>query len=90
VFDRLLAAELNAKGHSVKLVLDKMQTGAEVPWTESAVHDLLWKRMQKGMTGKESSTELDTVEPSDVHQTLMHWLIENLEEIDYIDFPSSR
>lgn len=90
VFDRLLAAELNAKGYTVKLVLDKMKTGTEVPWTESAVHELLWKRMQKGLTGKESSTELDTIQPSDIHQTLMNWCVENLEGIDYVDWPSSR
>ena len=90
VFDRLLAAELNAKGYTVKVVLDKMRTGAEVPWTESAAHELLWKVMQKGLTGKESSTELDTVQPSDIHQALMHWISENLPEVDYIDFPSNR
>ena len=89
VFDRLLADELNARGYTVKLVLDKMRTGAEVPWTPSATHELLWKTMQKGLTGNESSTQLDTVQPSDIHQALMHWLAENLE-IDYIDFPSYR
>jgi len=90
VFDRLLAAELNAKGYTVKFVLDKMRTGAEVPWSESAVHELLWKVMQKGLTGKESSTELDTIQPSDIHQALMHWMGENLPEVDYIDWPSNR
>ena len=90
VFDRLLADELNAKGYTVKLVLDKMKTGAEVPWTPSSVHELLWKVMQKGLTGKASSTELDTVQPSDIHQALMHWINENLEEVDYIDWPSNR
>jgi hypothetical protein len=90
VFDRLLADELNAKGHTVKLVLEKMKTGADVPWTPSSAHDLLWKPMQKAMTGKESSTELDTTQPSDIHKTLMFWLVENLEDVDYIDFPSAR
>jgi hypothetical protein len=90
VFDKLLADELNAKGYTVKLVLDKMKTGAEVPWTPSSTHELLWKVMQKALTGKESSTELDTVQPSDIHQTLMHWINENLPEVDYIDFPNRR
>ena len=96
VFDRLLAAELNSKGYTVKLVLDKMKTGAEVPWTESSVHELLWKRMQLGMTGEESSKDLNTVQPSDIHKTLMWWLVENLgneddeECIDYVDWPSNR
>jgi len=89
VFDRLLADELNAKGYTVKLVLDRMKTGAEVEWTPSSVHELLWKVMQKGVTGQASSTELDTVQPSDIHKTLMAWMVEHME-IDYIDWPSNR
>lgn len=90
VFDRLLSEELNAKGYTVKLVLDKMKTGTEVEWTPSAVHELLWKRMQKGLTGNVSSTELDTVQPSDIHKTLMKWMVDNMEEIEYIDWPSQK
>jgi len=89
VFDRLLADELNAKGHTVKFVLDKMKTGSDLEWTPTAVHDLIWLTMQKAITGKESSTELDTLQPSYIHKTLMAWMVENME-IDYIDWPSMR
>ena len=90
VFCRELADELNAKGHTVKLVLEAMRKGADIPWTQAAVKELLWKVMQKALVDKKSTTELDTKEPSDIHQSLMHWITENLEGVDYIDFPSQR
>lgn len=90
VFCRELAAELNAKGHSAKMVFEIMREGADIPWTQSAVKDLLWKPIQKALVNKDSTTELDTSEPSDIHQALMHWVTENLEGVDYLDFPSQR
>lgn len=98
VFCRELAAELNGKGQYMRLVLEKMKKGGEVPWTQAAVKEI-WKTMQEAIVGTKSTTELTTDQVSDIHQTLMNWLIKHLEvvdekgnrsSIDYIDFPSQR
>jgi len=87
---QLIADELNAKGYTVKFVVDKMKTNAEVPWCGASVKEVLWRPIQKALTGNQSTTEISTVEPTDIHQALMHWLVEHLEGVEYIDFPSAR
>jgi len=98
VFSRELASELNSKGQYMQIVLEKMKTGSEVQWTQAACKEL-WKTMQKAIVGTTSTTELTPAQVSDIHQTLMNWLINHLEvvddngnksSIDYIDFPSNR
>lgn len=89
VFFTLLAEELNNKGCDVKVVVDQMKKGANVPWTKDSVKDILWRPFQKAMARVSSTTELDKMLPGDIHQALMENLMEKLPVIDYVEFPSN-
>ena len=67
MYFRLLAKALADAGLDAKKTL---KPGIDIPWTPEMVKDLLWEPIQKAMTGKESTTELDTVEPSQIHAVL--------------------
>ena len=64
---RLLAKALADAGLDARKV---MKPEIAIPFTPEMVKDLLWDKIQKAMTGKESTTELDTVEPSQIHAVL--------------------
>lgn len=51
----------------------------DVPWSKDTVKELLWDDLQKAMYMKDSSTELDTKEPGEVHKVLDIWTLENLD-----------
>jgi hypothetical protein len=87
LFFTMLADELNNKGCDVKVVVDKMKKGANVPWTKDSVKDILWRPFQRAMARVESTTELDKMLPGDIHQALMESLMEKLPVIDYVEFP---
>ena len=89
VFCRELAAELNAKGYDQKITLSKLRNVKEIPWTQASAKEL-WRAIQREVAHVESTTELDTTAPSDVHTALMWMLHEAGVEIDYIEFPSLR
>lgn len=63
----LLAKALADAGLDAKKTL---KPEVSIPWTPEMCKDLLWRPIQKAMTGKESTTELDTVEPSQIHAVL--------------------
>jgi hypothetical protein len=90
-FCQLLADELNAKGHGMKFVLESLGREQDIPWTMPAVKEHLWKPVQKAIAGKESTTELNTIDPTPIHQSLMHVLNQAIDGgVDYIDWPSLR
>ena len=70
VFCRGLAKTFNDAGMDQRKVYAEWKEGIEVPWTEEAVKKEIWTRFQKILCQKESTTELDTVEPSAIHQFL--------------------
>lgn len=72
-----VALGLNAAGLEQRAVMSKMREGFDVPWTKDTAKENLYKPIMEAMTGKRSSTELDTVEPSLVCDTLGRWLSEN-------------
>lgn len=39
----------------------------ETPWTKGLVKELIWRPVQKAMTGEESTTQMNTVDPSEIH-----------------------
>ena len=63
----MLAETLNAAGLDAKKTL---KPEVEIPWTPAMIKDLLWRPIQEAMTGKESTTELNTVEPSEIYAVL--------------------
>ncbi|HKZ40645.1 MAG TPA: hypothetical protein VJ044_06760, partial [Candidatus Hodarchaeales archaeon] len=46
----------------------------EIPWNKERVKEFLWRPIQQAMTDKESTTELNTVEPSEIHAVLSRHL----------------
>lgn len=63
----LLAKALADAGLDAKKTL---KPEVSIPWTPEMCKDLLWRPIQIAMTGKHSTTELDTVEPSQIHAVL--------------------
>lgn len=63
----LLAKALADAGLDARKV---MKPEIAIPFTPEMVKNLLWRPIQKAMTGKESTTELDTAEPSQIHAVL--------------------
>jgi hypothetical protein len=50
--------------------------GFALPWSEYTVMEYLWRQVQVAMTGKESSTKLDTKEVGQVYEVLARKLAE--------------
>lgn len=69
----LLADELNNAGLSMTKVL---KPGVDIDWTPEACKTYLWKPVQKVMYQKESTTELDTKEVSQIYETLNRHIAE--------------
>jgi len=64
----LLAEALNDAGFETKAVLAVKEV--DVPWNKELVKELLWRPIQKTMTGQESTTKISRVEPSDIYMVL--------------------
>lgn len=71
VFCDQLATVLNDAGMDMKRTL---RAEAEIPWTQKSVKDYLWRPVQEAMTGKVSTTELSTVDPTAIHEALARHL----------------
>ena len=87
LFCKKLADELNGKGYYMQLVLKPTY---ELRWDTKTVKEHLFKPIQKALLNKESTTELNTSEVTEVHEQLMMALQDKLPELDFIDFPSQE
>lgn len=75
LFCQQLADVLNDAGYDMKRTL---KHDVEIPWTMENVKNHLWRPIQTALTEKESTTDLDTVEPSQIHQVLSRHLASKL------------
>ena len=73
LFFTKLADELNDNGLDMKKVL---KPEIDIPWTKQSVHDQIWLPVQKAMTGEESTTEMNTVDPSEIYEVINRHLAE--------------
>lgn len=71
LFCEWLAKTLNDAGFDMRRTLKQ---DAEIPWTQAAVKDHLWRPIQTAMTEKKSTTEITTVEPTAIHEVLSRHL----------------
>lgn len=85
VYFGLLADELNNAGLDMKKVL---KPSVDIPWTPFSVKDHLWRPIQQAMEGKESTTELTTVDIQDVYLVLSRHISEKFGV--NVDWPSKR
>lgn len=67
VYCPLLADDLNAAGLEVQQTLTKP---LEIPWNAHLVKELIWRPVQRAMTGKESTTELTTDEIDKIYRVI--------------------
>lgn len=66
---------LNDAGLDMRAVLKQ---DVELPWTVENAKEYLWRPIQEALTGKRSTTEITTVEPTVIHETLARHLGEKL------------
>ena len=82
----LLAEALNDAGYEMKAVLAVKEV--DVPWTKESVKEVLFRPIMSAMTEKGSTTELGTVEVSEVWDVLNRHLGENFGVT--VPFPSDE
>ena len=82
----LLADALNDAGYEMKHVMEIKEV--DVPWTKERVKEVLFKSIMEAMTGKRSTTELDTVEISKIYDVLDRHTSEKLGI--HVEWPSLR
>lgn len=78
-----LSEELNGAGYDMKKTLKEE---IEIPWNETLVKEFLWKPIQKAVTRKESTRELEKEELDRVYEVLNRHLGEKLRI--HVPFPS--
>lgn len=75
LYCRMLAEALNDAGLDQRQVL---KPGIDIPWTPDAVKEQLWRPVQIAVIGKESTTDADSDEYSQVYDVLNRHLITRL------------
>jgi hypothetical protein len=63
----MLADALNDSGYDMKKTL---RQDIEIPWNKDRVKEFIWKPVQKAMIGEESTTQMNTVDPSEIYETI--------------------
>jgi hypothetical protein len=81
----LLAIALNDAGYDMRRLLKEE---IDIPWRDVTIKDDLWRPIQIAVVGKESTSDLDTDEPSKVFNVLSRHLSEKTGV--YVPFPSYR
>jgi hypothetical protein len=66
-FFDLLATELNEGGLDQKKLL---KPSIDIPWTQNAVKEMLWRPIQEAVTGIKSTTKPETSQYSAIYEVL--------------------
>ena len=74
-FCQMLADKLNEAGLDQKKVL---KPEVEIPWTQEAVKEHLWRPIQKAVTGLDSTTKPEASQYSDIYEVLNRHLTTKL------------
>ena len=75
LFCQWLADTLNDAGLDMRKTL---REDVEVPWTQNTVKEHLWRPIQEAITDKHSTTDISTVDPTEIHAVLSRHLGERL------------
>ena len=67
----LLALELNKAGLDMKKVL---KPEIDIPWTTESIKEHIWRPIQKAMTIKKSTTELERGEVTKIYETINRFM----------------
>jgi len=68
----MVAKEMTDAGYSD--LMHFMSKPVEVPITQDNFKEMIWKKVQKAMLGRESTTELETPEVDQVYQVISRHL----------------
>ena len=83
-FFEMLSESLNAAGYDMKRTL---KHDVDIPWTKQSIHDHIWVPVQEAMTGKDSTTEMNTVDPSEIYEVVSRYLGQRTGV--YVPWPSN-
>jgi len=86
VYCERLAEALNEGGFEMKAVLEVK--AVDVPWNKERVKEVLWRPIQEAMTGKASTTELNTVDPNEIYEVLDRHISSNFGV--HVEWPSEE
>ena len=75
LYFKLLAYELNEAGFDVMKTLSH---DVAIPWNEHLIKELIWRKVQKAMTDKRSTTKLNTDEVGKIYETINRHLASTL------------
>lgn len=67
LFCQNVATALNDAGLDMRKTL---KPEIEIPWTKESVKEHIWRVIQEAMTGKRSTTEINTVDPSEIYEVI--------------------
>jgi phospholipase C len=79
----MLSTAFNDAGYTVEMILTKP---LNISWTDYLVKELIWKRVQEGQLGKESTTKLETHEVGKIYEEINNFT--GSEYGIYVPFPS--
>ena len=79
----LLAETFNDAGLDMETVL---APGTKIPWSEDTVKNLIWRKVQIPLTGKESTKDLLTNEVSQVYEVVNRHISQTFGV--FVPFPS--
>lgn len=85
LFCEMLADALNDSGYDMKKTLKQ---DIEIPWNKDRVKEFIWRPVQKAMIGEESTTNMNTVDPSEIYETINRHMGEKFGI--HVDWPSFR
>ena len=81
----LLSKSFNDAGLDMTAIL---KPGVSITWSESAVKEKIWHEVQLPLTGKKSTTELETHEVSDIYDIINRHISETFGV--FVPFPSKN
>lgn len=77
LYFRMVAKAFQDKHIDMKMLLEAKPL--EMPVTEAMVKESIWKPILKAVEGKDSTEDMDTVEPSEIYDIMNRWLINTFE-----------
>ena len=69
-----LATALNEAGYERTIDSPILSEPIELPWDKQSIKECLWHKVQLAQTGKDSSTDLTTVECSAIYEVLHRYI----------------
>lgn len=85
LYFKQVAEALNDAGYDMKKVLKEE---VDIPWTTESVKNHLWRPIQKILLNKESTTEMNTFDPTEVYNCLSRHLAQKFDI--RIEFPNEK